>query len=293
MLSILIPTYNYNTLLLVVELKKQADLLEVEYEILVQDDAGTSFIDENSKINKLNNCFFFVNETNLGRGNNINSLVEKSKFNYVLILDCDVFPKNSSFISNYYNEIRKEHSIIFGGICYEDKIPSKNKILRYTYGKHREQTSVKNRLKNPSQFLTSNIVLNKNKIPEPFFDQSITSYGYEDLVFSKKMEQLLIPVKHIENEVYHLNLEISEVYLKKTQTALKNLKNLIDKGVLNKNATKISKVYFLLKKLNLSFFLKVTKFLFYKSLKRNILSNKPIILFFDLYKLIYFKSLFD
>ena len=43
MLSILIPTYNYNVYPLVMELKSQADELDLSYEILVQDDASKIF----------------------------------------------------------------------------------------------------------------------------------------------------------------------------------------------------------------------------------------------------------
>ena len=61
MLSILIPTYNYNVYPLLTELKKQADLANLPYEILVLDDASSLFIAENSKINVLENCSYFQN----------------------------------------------------------------------------------------------------------------------------------------------------------------------------------------------------------------------------------------
>ena len=67
MLSILIPTYNYNLYPLLTELKKQADLADLPYEVLVLDDASSLFIAENSKINTLENCFYYKNEQNLGR----------------------------------------------------------------------------------------------------------------------------------------------------------------------------------------------------------------------------------
>ena len=64
MLSILIPTYNYNVYPLVTELKKQIDELAIEYEILVQDDSSKSSenIKQNSKIKKLHfySSFRFV-----------------------------------------------------------------------------------------------------------------------------------------------------------------------------------------------------------------------------------------
>ena len=85
MLSVLIPTFNYNTLPLVKELKQQLDNCNVVYEILVQDDAGSLFFNENSVINSFENCSFNRNEENLGRGGNINSLIKQSKYSFLLI----------------------------------------------------------------------------------------------------------------------------------------------------------------------------------------------------------------
>ena len=65
MLSVLIPTYNYNCFSLVLELKKQADGLNFDYEIIVQDDCSSLYIEENSKINSLQNCSFEINSENL------------------------------------------------------------------------------------------------------------------------------------------------------------------------------------------------------------------------------------
>ncbi len=53
MLSILIPTYNYNTFSLVEELTNQAIATGISFEIIVLDDGSTDQISlkENSKIN--------------------------------------------------------------------------------------------------------------------------------------------------------------------------------------------------------------------------------------------------
>ena len=107
MLSILIPTYNYNVFMLVLELKNQADYLGIDYEILVQDDVSQNFINENSLINSLTNCFFFINTENLGRGKNINLLCSNSKYEYVLIMEADSFPVNNSYLKNYIDIVSK------------------------------------------------------------------------------------------------------------------------------------------------------------------------------------------
>ena len=102
MLSILIPTYNYNTYPLVLELKIQADLLAIQYEILVQDDASALFKNENLKIKNIENCFYAYNIENLGRGNTINLLNSKAKFEYVLIMEADSFPESKNYLKKIW-----------------------------------------------------------------------------------------------------------------------------------------------------------------------------------------------
>ena len=60
MLSILIPTYNYNVVPFVMELRKQCLECNIIFEILVFDDGSKLFLDENQKINSFENCRFEV-----------------------------------------------------------------------------------------------------------------------------------------------------------------------------------------------------------------------------------------
>ena len=78
MLSILITIYNYNLYPLVLQLHQQCEKLNIDYEILCQDDASKSVLnEENRKINTLENCSFFELEINVGYRENKNILVSK------------------------------------------------------------------------------------------------------------------------------------------------------------------------------------------------------------------------
>ena len=80
--------------------------------------------EENEIINSLENCSFFVNSNNLGRGKNINLLAEKAKYDYLLILDCDTFPTQNNFIKNYISTTNNiENLVVFGGIQYKKEKP--------------------------------------------------------------------------------------------------------------------------------------------------------------------------
>jgi glycosyltransferase involved in cell wall biosynthesis len=294
MLSILIPTYNYDTYSLVSELHRQCLESKIDFEILCQDDASNSKLNEkNEIINSLENCSFFVNSNNLGRGKNINSLAEKAKHDYLLILDCDTFPTQNNFIKNYISTTNNiENLVVFGGIHYKKEKPENEKLLRWIYGNARESLSVAKRNTNPNEnALTSNILIQKNVFLSNKFDKSITKYGYEDLVFLTDLKKKGILVKHIDNPTYHLGLETSQQFLEKTKTALENLKIISKSSSFNVSDSKLLEFCVLLKRLYLSTFI---SFIFKKNeriIERNLLSKKPSLLLFDLYKLGYYCSL--
>lgn len=290
MLSILIPTYNYNCFSLVLELKQQADELNFDYEICVQDDCSSLFIAENSEINELQNCSFEINSENLGRTKNRLLLIQKSKFDDLLFLDSDVFPKENDFIKKYVDQIvTKKSTVVYGGLIYKESNPSKNEMLRWVYGKNRESIPLKKRLLNPYQnVLTSNLLLNKKIVERLEFNENLKTYGYEDFVLAQDLKKIKIPITHIDNSVYHLNLETSEIFIEKIRISLHNLKSINKKG---ENYTADNRLLFafsIVQKINL---LKPIAFLFTKfktKMEHQLLSNSPKIIILDLYKLGYF-----
>ncbi|WP_289665864.1 glycosyltransferase family 2 protein [Flavobacterium panacagri] len=284
MLSILIPVYNYDVSKLVLELKHQADNLGIKHEILCQDDASKSTINtKNQEVNSFPYVSFFINEFNLGRGKNINSLAQKAKYDWLLILDCDTFPAQNNFIQNYVNALSKNINIIFGGIIYEEKKPPKEQLLRWIYGQKRETASL----------LSSNLLIRKDIFIEYPFDESITKYGYEDVIFFSSLKKNHFEILQIQNPTFHLNLETSEQFLSKTNTALENLVLLYNSNKISKTDSKIIKAFEVLKSLKLITF---TRFVFNKNkerIERNLLSENPSLFYFDLYKLGYFCVLYS
>jgi glycosyltransferase involved in cell wall biosynthesis len=130
MVSILIPTYNYNVLPLVLELQKQCLECTITFEILVFDDGSKMFDDENRKINSLENCRFEVLEKNIGRSAIRNLLAQKAQFNSLLFLDADTIPIHNHFIKKYIAQINEDEKVVYGGIEYQKPKPKKNQILR-------------------------------------------------------------------------------------------------------------------------------------------------------------------
>lgn len=296
MLSILIPTYNYNVVPLVSELKKQANALTIDYEILVQDDCSTNsdLLNQNSEIKKFECTKIFFNTVNLGRGKNINSLVEKATYKWLLVLDCDMFPVGSYFISNYLSAIESSKSSFFyGGIRYKSEPPKEEEMLRWVFGNKREAIPLSLRKKDSYRFaLTSNILVEKSILIQTPFNPIVTKYGFEDLVLILELKKQHIAVQHIENPLYHLNLENSMNFIEKYQSSLENLKLLLDLKIVCPKSTRIS----LLKEKIGYFPINILVILLYTFFKKPILNNltskNPKLFLFDFYRLGYFFNLY-
>jgi glycosyltransferase involved in cell wall biosynthesis len=292
MISLLIPTYNYDASSLVLELHKQCMESRVDFEIIVIDDGSNTFFLENEKINMLQYSSFESLEDNIGRSKMRNLLAEKAKFEWLLFMDCDTFPTKKDFIHNYIVQINKNEKVVYGGIQYKKEKPNNDQLLRWFYGNARESLSVEKRNTNPNgNALTSNIVIKKNIFISNKFDESITNYGYEDLVFLSDLKKKEVLVKHIDNPTYHLGLETSKQFLDKTKIALKNLKSITKNNPLDSSESKIFRIYFSLKRFYLVGFV---AFLFNKTerkIEQNLVSQKPSLLLFDFFKLGFYCSI--
>lgn len=286
MLSVLIPSYNYNVVPLVVEVQKQCLDCKISFEILVFDDVSKHFVDENREINTFENCRFQVLEKNIGRSAIRNLLAKNAKYNALLFLDADTIPIQRNFIKNYIAQINEEEKIVYGGIKYQTEKPKKSQILRWKYGTSREALSVEKRKANPYiSFLTLNFLIHKNIFTTVSFNETIPNLRHEDTLFSYNLKQQNVKIIHIENPVFHLGLDDFDVAIKKENESIVGLKYLIDHELLPTHYAKLSRVAARIEKLKLrfvfAFFYKITKPFFLKNLS----SNDPSLFILDLYRL--------
>ncbi|RZJ69425.1 glycosyltransferase [Flavobacterium sp.] len=294
MLSILIPTYNYNIFALVAEVNRQCVLAQIDFEILVVDDASGGFISENSRINSLTNCSYEMLSQNIGRSKIRNLLAKKARFDWLLFLDADTFPTTQNFIGNYLSEIKKGEKAINGGIRYSNEKPSPDKILRWTYGKSREALSAENRSKNPYlAFLSLNFAIPKTLFEQVKFDETLPNLRHEDTVFSYQMKQYGLAVSHIENPVFHLGLDSFEIMLKKEHESLLALKLLLSERKISSDYVKMGRYYEFLKKSRLDFFVRNFFNLTRKSILKEISKSKPSLFWYDVYRIGYLCSIPD
>lgn len=292
MLSILIPTYNYSVLKLVQELHNQAEEADIDYEILVYDDASPLPLEDNEKINLFSNCQYKLLNNNIGRSSIRNLLAKDASYRHILFLDADTFPMNKDFIATYLPFLNTETQVVYGGIAYQEQAPETNNILRWKYGKSREALDVTSRNKRPYlRFLTLNFLIKKSVFKKVRFNEDIPNARHEDTLFAQDLKKNSISLKHINNPVLHLGLDSNADFLVKSMASVATLHDFLKEGRLKPDDVKLTQYAVWLKKYKLE-----TSFMFfYKNKKsfmeRNLSSSNPSLILFDLYRLGYFLEL--
>lgn len=296
MLSVLIPVYNFDVRDLVKTLSYQAENINIPFEIIVIDDASDKeIITTNRIIRDYAGVKYIEEEINLGRSKIRNKLADIAIYDNLLYLDCDSLIDNPDFLKNYSIHLG-DQNVIYGGRNYLQSEPKNNHyLLHWLHGIKREQISVVKRANEPNKsFMTNNFMISREAINKVRFNERIRGYGHEDTLFGYDLLKCEITVKHIDNPVVHMGLESSEEFLRKTREGIKNLKRIMK---INGNEKKLVRditllaYYKTIKDLGLD---GILRYLYYKQeyrLRKNLMSEKPNLFLFDLYKLGYLCSL--
>ena len=289
MLSILIPTYNYNVFPLIHELESQALKADIVFEIICVDDGSFSILnEENQKINSLTNCTFIENKKNIGLSNNRNELSKKSQYRYLLFIDGDSEIISKDYINRYLTAIEHNIDVVYGGRIHPETMET-NRELRWKYGKYREDLTSNQRIKNIyKSVLFNNTLIKKSVFNKIGFEKTITRYGHEDTIFAYCLSKEKASIKHIDNPVLHGDVDFNEVFIDKTHKALENLNFIYQKRLIEQKFVTFLQLFVKLKKLKLNYFFAFINKTFHAFFVRNLTSNHPSLLIFDLFRLSYF-----
>ena len=301
-LSILLPSYNNVCVSLVQVLQRQADALSgkldkpFRYEIIVADDGSTdaACIDANRVIGDMLHCRYLRMEQNVGRAQIRNVLISESRGDYVLLIDSDLFLCDDNYLYKYATSTA---DVVYGGtriggegfamVDNEANTENLKGNLRYIYEKKAEPShrAVFRQLRPNQEISVCNLYARRDIMEAHPFDSRFKAYGYEDVLFGKRLAESGIEVTHIDNPVLINEFESNSVFVKKTEEAILTLCRF--EQDLEGYSNLKTKVSTLGRYIPLSLFRLWHRIMKNKE-KRNLTGSKPSLLLFKLYKLGFF-----
>ena len=284
-LSILIPCYNWDVQSLINHLHSlcvNSQKLN-KFEIICIDDASKDCF-ANNKISELHNVTYRKLNKNIGRSKIRNLMAHKAQYEWLLFIDADSEIYNSFFINKYLNAISKPidpKTLYYGSTMYNEKQPNKEKILHWKYGK-KVESKRKKHIFSSHHFLIQRKLFSKEYNIK--FNETITSYGYEDTFF---VNDNTLKTIYIDNPLYHIGLKDTDKFISDTEHALHNLIRYSKLKKITKQI-KIIKIANLLSNFNIEKVI-ITMFKIFKPLiLKNLYSKNPLIICIQFYKLGYF-----
>ena len=301
-LSILLPSYNNVCVSLVQVLQRQADALSgkldkpFRYEIIVADDCSTdaACIDANRVIGDMLHCRYLRMEQNVGRAQIRNVLISESRGDYVLLIDSDLFLCDDNYLYKYATSTA---DVVYGGtriggegfamVDNEANTENLKGNLRYIYEKKAEPShrAAFRQLRPNQEISVCNLYARRDIMEAHPFDSRFKAYGYEDVLFGKRLAESGIEVTHIDNPVLINEFEPNSVFVKKTEEAILTLCRF--EQDLEGYSNLKTKVTTLGRYIPLSLFRLWHRIMKNKE-KRNLTGSKPSLLLFKLYKLGFF-----
>lgn len=231
MLSILIPTYNFDCLRLVTDLQKQCEELQAQYgiafdyEILVADDASIDeqAIEKCQLIELLPNSQYVRMEENVGRALLCNWLFEQARFDFLLLIDADAEVLSDDFVSRYW-EARTQSDVLVGGLRTPRQAPAHCALRhRYELAADALRTLSYRRAHPYERFTTFNVCFARHVVEHLAFDERCVEYGYEDALLGIELERHGYSVLHLDNPLLHTGINDSATFLCNTEAAMRNL----------------------------------------------------------------------
>ena len=232
-ISILVPTYMDDPTPLISALAECEKIDQAEF--ILFDDGGKA--PESTKAAKeLASLQPFPirivsSSKNLGRSGARNRLLQHARNNWVLLLDADMLPDDTKFLSNYIAEIERHNApkLVVGGFSL------KQATLNHEFALHRWQAEQSEcvpadiRSTEPGRYVfTSNVMAHTDLFEEIPFDESFTGWGWEDVDWGLRIAKAY-PIIHLDNTATHLGLDTDENLMRKYGGSGDNFKKAIEK----------------------------------------------------------------
>lgn len=289
-LSILIPAYNHVCAGLVAELQKQAEALGISYEIIVADDGSPDAVktDANRAISDIPHCTYIVRKENVGRAAIRNFLSKRATFGRLLFLDCDIALPDGHFIERYMQA--DDCDVVDGGVCIDGDADKLKGNIRFIYERASEpHHTAAERAKNPYRsFRTTNFMIRRETMLANQFDERFRYYGYEDVLFGKRLRENGYGISHIDNPVAIRDFEANGIFMAKTEEGLRTLHHFRDEL---RGYSRLLDTADRLGRMIPARLIRLWHRLFGGMERRNLTGARPKLCLFDIYRLGYYLSL--
>jgi len=289
-ISLLIPVCDYDIVAIVHSMKSCIGKVPEFIEILIGDDGSTPEYRARYLSLEGDGVKVIVSEKNIGRAAIRNKLALEAKGDYLLFIDADaMIPGTAEAYIMKWVEAMPSARVISGGVLYHASPPGDpDKMLRWEYGRKREQRKASERNKMPyAAFTTFNVLIDKSIFSKLRFNEELKQYSHEDTLFSYQLEKAGIKILHIDNGLIHEGLESNREYLNKTKLGIENLSmlydNVTDKRAFSSSVT-LLRIYNVIKVFRLNLILAGIFVRYRERMEIKIDSSNPSLLLFAIYK---------
>lgn len=289
MISILIPTFNDDCRGLAGSIMAQAEAINgLEWEIVIGDDASTytALVEDLRRLDRLENFRYLRCNTNMGRSAIRNFLAQEARGEWLLFVDAHSVMATNDYLKAYINAT-KNADVICGG--YQSlKGPDGN--LRYLYEHNAKQhdNAALRKARPYHNFSAANFMIKRDILLKHSFDSRLHKYGFEDVLLGRELALAGIPVTHIDAPTGYIEYESNANFVEKTEQAMENLYALrsslqgYSSVLATANRIQGNPLGFIFRKI----------FQWRRNAwKTNLLSKKPSLFIFKLYKLGYYMQL--
>lgn len=200
-------------------------------EIIIGDDGSSAEFKNRYKTLEGECVRIIYSEKNIGRAAIRNRLALEAKGDYILFIDADTMvPGTAEAYLRKWIPFMNRARVICGGILYRGSKPGDpDKLLRWKYGRKREQRKASERNKHPhNSFSTFNVLFDKSIFSKIRFNEELKQYGHEDTLMGYQLKKAGINILHIDNGLLHEGLESNHEFLIKTKLGIENLSKLYD-----------------------------------------------------------------
>lgn len=232
MISILIPVFNYDVAVLVTSLREAMDKVPEFSELIVGDDGSASEYRQRYEVLINGKVRLVTAEKNIGRAAIRNRLAAEAGGKFLLFIDADAMITSTA--ENYLRSwlpFLNCGKVICGGVLYPGHAPADpDKILRWKYGRKREQRKPADRNKRPHEnFSGFNFMIERDLYLKIRFNEELRQYGHEDTLFGYQMRKAGVDICHVDSALIHDGVETNSEYIGKIRQGIENLSILCDK----------------------------------------------------------------